>query len=89
VWTPLGLFDSLMRTSTRAVLASVALTLACGATPNDARTRHASGPNVVLILADDLGSGDPRCFAPASLIPTPSIDRLQPVSVRVCAASRR
>jgi arylsulfatase A len=33
-------------------------------------------PNVVLILADDMGYGDPRCYNPDSKIPTPNIDRL-------------
>jgi len=33
-------------------------------------------PNIVLILADDTGYGDPRCYNPASLVPTPNIDRL-------------
>lgn len=33
-------------------------------------------PNIVFILADDLGHGDPRCYNERSRIPTPSIDRL-------------
>ncbi|REK08224.1 MAG: sulfatase [Planctomycetota bacterium] len=33
-------------------------------------------PNVVLIMADDMGYGDPGCYQSASKIPTPNIDRL-------------
>ena len=35
-----------------------------------------SHPNVVFILADDLGYGDVACYNPESKIPTPNLDRL-------------
>lgn len=36
----------------------------------------AETPNVVIILTDDMGYGDPGCYNPDSKIPTPNIDRL-------------
>ncbi|MCH8048063.1 MAG: arylsulfatase [Planctomycetes bacterium] len=33
-------------------------------------------PNIVFILADDMGYGDPGCYNPESKIPTPNIDSL-------------
>lgn len=55
-------------------------------------------PNIVFILADDLGYGDLTCYHPGSDIATPHIDRLAKEGVRftrfyaasnVCAPSRR
>ncbi|RUL87566.1 hypothetical protein TsocGM_11835 [Tautonia sociabilis] len=39
-------------------------------------------PNVLLILADDLGYGDPRCYNPDSKVPTPALDRLASQGMR-------
>ena len=39
-------------------------------------------PNIVVILVDDMGYGDPRCFNPNSKAPTPHIDRLATEGMR-------
>lgn len=39
-------------------------------------------PNIVYIIADDMGYGDPRCFNPESKIPTPHMDRLAAEGMR-------
>lgn len=54
-------------------------------------------PNILLILADDLGYGDVRCYNPDAKVPTPNIDRLAREGMRftdahspstVCTPSR-
>ncbi len=54
-------------------------------------------PNIILIVADDMGWGDAQCFNPHSKIPTPAIDRLAAegmlflnahASASVCTPSR-
>jgi arylsulfatase A len=44
--------------------------------------RAADHPNIVFILADDLGYGDVSCNNPASLIPTPHLDTLAGQGIR-------
>lgn len=39
-------------------------------------------PNVVIILADDMGYGDPGCYNPGSKISTPNIDKLAKEGMR-------
>lgn len=39
-------------------------------------------PNIVVILADDLGYGDVKCFNPASKIETPNLDKLAQEGIR-------
>lgn len=41
-----------------------------------------AAPNIVYILADDLGYGDVGCYNPESKIPTPNMDRLAREGVR-------
>jgi arylsulfatase A-like enzyme len=38
--------------------------------------------NLVILLADDLGAGDLRCYDPAAKIPTPHFDRLAAAGMR-------
>lgn len=39
-------------------------------------------PNILIILADDLGWGDPACQGTGSLVPTPNLDRLAAEGMR-------
>jgi arylsulfatase A len=43
-------------------------------------------PNIVVLLADDLGYGDVGCFNPASKISTPHLDQLAREGVRATDA---
>jgi arylsulfatase A len=61
------------------VTALLAFALAAGATAQD---RPPERPNVVFILADDLGYGDLGCYNAASKIPTPNLDRLAGEGIR-------
>lgn len=45
-------------------------------------TAPAAPPNIIIILNDDLGYGDPGCYNPDSKIPTPNIDRLASEGMR-------
>lgn len=65
------------------VCALALLTLPAGAPfPVQSANPPAPLPNIVLILADDLGFGDPGCYNDASKIQTPYIDRLAAEGLR-------
>ncbi|MGH7202151.1 MAG: sulfatase family protein [Planctomycetaceae bacterium] len=57
----------------------VLLSIATSATAADAPI---APPHIVVLLADDLGWGDARCYNPDSKIPTPNLDRLASQGVR-------
>ena len=40
-------------------------------------------PNIIIIMADDMGLGDPGCYNPGSLIPTPHMDRISAEGTRL------
>jgi len=48
--------------------------------------RAAQEPNVIIILVDDMGYGDPECFNPESKIPTPHINQLAREGMRFTEA---
>ena len=47
-----------------------------------AAAANTSRPNIIIVLCDDLGQGDPRCYNPDSKIPTPNMDRLAKEGMR-------
>ncbi|MBI3207720.1 MAG: arylsulfatase [Candidatus Solibacter usitatus] len=55
---------------------------ACGAGALVSPLFAADRPNIVYILADDLGLGDLRCYNPDSKIPTPNMDKLASQGMR-------
>jgi arylsulfatase A len=67
-------------------LAALALVAGCAAAPQSAPAQAArsaaAAPNVVVILADDLGWGDLGAYNPDSRIPTPHLDGLAAQGVR-------
>lgn len=65
----------------RSLALLLALTAAC-ASSKQADVERAARPNILIVLADDMGYGDAGCYNPASRIPTPNIDRLAAEGMR-------
>lgn len=59
---------------------ALALLLVWGAMPALAKTEPR--PNIIIILADDMGWGDPACNNPDSKIKTPAIDQIAREGIR-------
>ncbi|MHC5005452.1 MAG: sulfatase family protein, partial [Planctomycetota bacterium] len=72
-------------TGVRAIVAAavIAVVLRTVAAAHGAEDSGDDGPpNIVVILADDLGYGDPGCYNDESRIPTPRIDALAAAGIR-------
>lgn len=61
------------------LLLALSLMASCNSVPPTAADHP---PNIVLILADDLGYGDVGSYNPESRIPTPNLDRLAETGMR-------
>ncbi len=59
-----------MKTFALIALSAFGISAAAAEPPNSAK------PNIVMILVDDMGYGDPGCYNAGSKIPTPNIDSL-------------
>jgi arylsulfatase A-like enzyme len=64
------------------IVSLLSIMLMAPADSSPARAKTPRPPNIVVILADDLGYGDPRCYNKASRIRTPHIDRLAAQGMR-------
>jgi arylsulfatase A-like enzyme len=78
--------DRVLRRMTAVALAALvpwALICPIGKAQGDEKPR---GPNIVFIMADDMGYGDLGCYNKASKIPTPAMDALAAEGIRLTDA---
>lgn len=93
-------FEILMTTPAAlalALLPHVCTARTTGSQPRFQSAGNAAPPNIVLIIADDLGNNDIRSYNPSSFYRTPNLDRLARISTRftdsyaaasICSPSR-
>lgn len=93
---PLYLLVYLLHTITTLILAIIATHPSRGTEKTNKSPTNGSVPNIVLILADDLGYGDLSCYG-QNILKTPNLDRMAAEGMRftrhyagstVCAPSR-
>ena len=72
----------------RVFIATTAASLfaGCAPAPKTGEGPRPERPNILLILADDLGYGDLGAYNPQSRVPTPNLDRLASEGVRLTDA---
>ncbi|HUV01005.1 MAG TPA: sulfatase-like hydrolase/transferase, partial [Bacteroidales bacterium] len=57
-------------------VATISALATCALADMNANITETKKPNIVFILADDLGYGDVGCYNSGSKVPTPNLDRL-------------
>ena len=65
----------------RKIVGGISLILICSSC-GELRKQNSQLPNILFILADDLGYGDVGSYNPNSTIPTPNLDRLSKEGIR-------
>jgi len=63
-------------------MSAAALTIPQCLCAQEQKSSRKKPPNIVFIMADDMGYGDLACYNPDSKIPTPNIDRLSELGIR-------
>jgi len=71
--------------SEKLILLSLSAELLIGCSSSDHKSMKPGNknPNIIFILADDMGYGDVGCYNPKSLISTPNMDRLSSQGIRL------
>lgn len=75
-------FHATWSTTASFCLASILIAIGVVAPQANAVADEPTHPNIVFVLADDLGYGDLRCYNADSKIPTPNLDRLAASGMR-------